>query len=104
MVVNLIGRVIGWKDSGPYFNVLHKVKNLKELVQAVQELVAQRCKYDPELSYEISTESIVAIFKPPEAPKIILELPVKYKPFSNKFKRYEEKVRKIINQYIPTNP
>jgi len=96
MAVSLMGKVIDWKDAGPYLNVLQPIKSLKELIQAGQELVNQGCRYDPEMSYELSTESIVCIFNPQNSPPIILDLQVKYKPFSSKFKRYEEECRKTF--------
>ena len=97
MSVNLMGKIIRWGDEGPHLNVLHQVKNLKELVQASKELINQDCIYDPTLSQEISTESIVFIFKPLNSPDIILDLPVKkYRPFSEEFRRYEWFCRVLI--------
>ncbi len=100
MAINLMGKVIKFGYENQFFNVLIPIKSLKQLIQASEELINQGARFHSELSYEISTESIFCIFKPNNAPNIILELPVKFKPYSDKFRKYETKCRELFEQYF----
>lgn len=103
MAIKLKGKVITYGNAGPYFNFLQEVKNLKDMVECGKELMEQGHAYNEEKSYEISGESVICIFEGNKGPGIILELPVKHKPYSKELKAYEKRCREHLEHYFRAN-
>ena len=101
--VTLGDKVIDWKDAGRWLNYSEKVEDYKDLIDKGKDLVNQGMTYDGETSWEVSSNSLVFVFKGSSGPDIGLELPVKYKPHSRMYRWHKEKIMKRVDSYFLKN-
>ena len=76
MAVMLMGKEYSWWNSGPFLNASKEVKNKNQLIRAAKELLSQGMKYDPELSWDISSNEFCFVFTG-KIPQMILVHPAK---------------------------